>query len=68
MTKAEYVEWRSNPTTKAFFNGILDRIYDLQVELGFSAGNDSVNDAKRSGAIQALNDVLNIDFDGESQE
>ena len=67
MTKSDFVEWKSNPTTKAFFDSVQERIYNLQVELGFSAGADPVQDAKRSGAVQALNDMLNIDFDEESQ-
>lgn len=67
MTKPEFVEWKSNPTTKAFFDSVQERIYNLQVELGFTAGADSIHDAKRSGAIQAFNDMLNIDFDEESQ-
>ena len=67
MTKAEFVEWKSSPTTKEFFDSVHERVYVLQVELGYTAGNDPVQDAKRSGAIQALTDMLNIDFDEETQ-
>lgn len=68
MTKSDFVEWKSNPTTKAFFDSVQERIYVLQVELGYVAGNDPIQDAKRSGAIQALTDMLHIDFDEETQE
>lgn len=67
MTKLEFVEWKSNPTTKAFFDSVYERINNIQVELGFNAGTNPVYDARRSGAIQALTDMLNIDFDEETQ-
>ena len=67
MTKADFVEWKSHPVTKKVFDGVALRIYDLQVELGHNAGSDSIYDSRRSGAIQALTDFLNTDFDEESQ-
>lgn len=67
MTKAEFVEWKSHPITKQVFAHIHERVRDIQIELGFNAGTDPVQDARRSGAILALIDVLNADFDEESQ-
>jgi len=63
MTKAEFLEWKAHPITKKVFEGIHIRIYDLQVELGATAGIDSIEDSRRSGAIRALYDVLETDFE-----
>jgi hypothetical protein len=68
MTKADFVDWKSHPVTKQVFTSLQGRIYDLQVELGYSAGSDQANDNRRVGAIQALRDVLTMDFDEETQE
>jgi len=68
MTKAEFLEWKTHPTTKAVFNKINERIYDLQVELGSQAGADVRADGMKVGAIQALQDIQDIDFDeGDAQ-
>jgi hypothetical protein len=68
MTKTEFIDWKSNPITKQVFNELRMYIDGLQAELGQAAGVDSIADARRVGAIQAYKDLLEIDFDEESQE
>ena len=68
MTKAEFLEWKTHPMTKAVFNKINERIYDLQVELGGTAEADARADCMKVGAIQALQDIQDTDFDdGDAQ-
>ena len=64
MTKSDFIDWKASPLTKALFNRIQGNILGLQEELGKSAGVDTRLDAIKVGAIQAYNDVLDIDFDG----
>lgn len=67
MTESEFKDWKANPVTKQVFTSIAKRIYDLQVDLGTSAGVDLREDAKKVGAIQAYTDLLEIEFEEESQ-
>lgn len=68
MTENEFKDWEASPVTKQVFTSIAKRIYDLQVDLGTSAGIDVREDAKKVGAIQAYTDLLEIEFEEESQE
>lgn len=68
MQESEFKDWRASPITKQVFTTISRRIYDLQVDLGSSAGLDVREDAKKVGAIQAYADLLDIEFDEETQE
>jgi hypothetical protein len=67
VTESEFMDWRANPITKQVFTSIKNRIYDLQVHLGLSAGIDTREDAKNVGAIQAYTDLLSMEFDEEPQ-
>lgn len=67
MTKEEFIDWKTSPHTKQIFTLIQERIYTFQVELGISAGLDLRTDAMNVGAIRALSDILEIEFE-ESQE
>lgn len=66
MTRKDFIDWKSNPITKAVFVQIRNNIQGLQEELGESAGVDTYLDAKKVGAIRAYNDVLELDFDEET--
>ena len=66
-TKADFIDWKSNPVTKAVFTKLLNRIDELQAELGQQAGINPRMDAIKVGAIQAYSDLLDLDFDEETQ-
>ena len=63
MTSTEFKDWRASPQTKEVFNLIANRVQDLREDLGRNAGYHDVEDARRSGAIQALLDILSIEFE-----
>ena len=48
MTKTDFIDWKSNPTTKEVFNQLRQYIDGLQAELGQSAGIDPRLDAVKA--------------------
>ena len=63
MTEQDFKDWRASPATKLVFNTIVNRILEIQDNLGRTAGYNSVDDARQAGAIQAYKDLLEIDFE-----
>lgn len=59
ITKADFVDWKTNPVTKAFFAAIRENIEGIKSELvGAALEGDKVLSAVKGGAIVALEDVL----------
>jgi len=56
--KADFIDWKSNPVSKIMFETLHLVIYDLQEELGDSAGSNPIQDREKVGRIQALKEVL----------
>lgn len=67
MTKTEFIDWKRHPVTQQVFSQLQDRINALTETLVINAGQDPYNDAKHSGAIQAYGDLINIDYEEETQ-
>lgn len=67
MNKADLVDWKRHPVTQAVFSQLQERIQSLYEMLGDSAGQNPVQDARFSGAIQAYKDMLNIDIENEGE-
>jgi hypothetical protein len=63
ITKDSFRDWKSNSVTKAVFNELNVRIQGVKDELSGNAGIDIRTDRYRVGYIQALIDLLNIQFD-----
>jgi len=53
VTKDEWIQWKSSPITKAFFEAAAYRIQDAKDILGMSAGFDSTSDNFYRGFIAA---------------
>lgn len=67
MTKDDLVAWKNNPVTKLYFSQIKERIGDLKDEVFKEVYGEEFHLATRaSGAIQALEDILDIDLEGGS--
>jgi hypothetical protein len=60
VTKEEWMEWRRNPVTKAFYEAILERIEEAKDILSSSAGVDPVTDNFYRGFINAYRETLNF--------
>lgn len=67
MNSADFHDWKRHPVTQVVFSQLKERIHSLYEMLGDSAGSNPVQDARFSGAIQAYNDMLNIEFEDEEK-
>lgn len=67
MTKQDFADWKRHPVTKEVFSQLRLRIRDIQESLSGSAGIDSLQDRKYVGAIEAYNDLLNIEYEGDKE-
>lgn len=63
ITKNDFIDWKSNPVTKAVMNELDARIQAVAGLLADSAGLDSLNDRFRVGYIQAYRDTIAITID-----
>lgn len=68
MTRADFIDWKSHPITKAFFTSINYKIEGLKEELAYQAGDNPRADGTKVGAIQALRDIMDADWFEETQE
>ena len=62
MSKDDFIVWKNDPITKAFYISLNQRREDVKESLVAQAGIDSIDDAKKSGYCQALVDVFDTDF------
>lgn len=60
----EFLEWKLHPVTKEIFAQLLERTNDMKEGLALSAGIDSVEDARKSGYISAVYDMIKADYEG----
>lgn len=63
VNQESFRDWKSNPVTKAVMSDLAQRVNNLQIDLGLSAGVDPSADRFKAGAIQAYTDLLNITFE-----
>lgn len=55
-------DWKSLDITEVFFNELRRRVHELTQEIAHSAGMDSGNDRYRTGYLQAMEDILNVEM------
>lgn len=67
MNKQDFIDWLSQPVTKAFFASVKERIDLIKEELSYSAGQEPQKDAYKAGAIQALRDITDTDWFEETE-
>lgn len=67
-TKADFIDWRNNQVTKEVMDGFRQRIQELEITLGKSAGVDPLQDRFHVGAIAAYHDLIYIDFEETQDE
>lgn len=59
----EFYDWKRHPITQEVFLAIQERIIGLKEELASSAGIDSSLDTGRRYAIQAFQDILDLELE-----
>lgn len=67
MTKDDFISWKTNPVTKEVFSGLKARIAEIKEVLAESAGFNPLTDREYVGAIKAYTDMLEINYEGESE-
>lgn len=60
ITAKDFIDWKSNPVTKAVFNDYKSRIEAHKDILSYVAGKDSLDDRFHAGYIQAFRDALEV--------
>jgi hypothetical protein len=59
----DFSEWKNHPVTRAYFKAVERLIYEGQVELSNTAGQDPYMDAYRSGKIRGLAELIMMEAD-----
>jgi len=67
MNRSDFFDWKRHPVTEAVFSQLQDRINFFQAKLLEHAGRDPIEDARASGAAMAIRDVLDIEYEEETQ-
>ena len=68
ISASDFIEWKSNPVTRAFFEACNERIEDAKDNLSISAGIDSTQDNLIRGIIYAYREMQEFridDLEGE---
>lgn len=66
VTREMWEEWKRNPVTNAFMREIVFRRENIKEQMAQNRYSD--NWAQAVGAAMALSDVLNIEFQGETDD
>ena len=67
MNKADFIDWKRHPVTQVIYGQLNARVMELQEILGQSAGENPAHDRMLVGAINAYKDILNMDFEEETE-
>ena len=65
ISKEQFLEWKRQATTNAFFQSVIERIEDIKDELVLSAGRDPARDAELAGMVKAFRQVLSTSYGDE---
>ena len=60
ITKDDFISWKSNPVTKAFYSACFDRVSDAKDVLGDTAGQDPDQDNFYRGFIHAYREMFDF--------
>jgi hypothetical protein len=65
VSKEEFVDWKVNLVTKAFFEAAEERVSDAKDILASTAGNDPNNDSFMRGFIAAYREMQGFEVEGD---
>lgn len=63
ITASDFLDWKSNPVTKAFIEACNERVEDAKNTLAISAGIDSAQDNLLRGFILAYREMQEFRID-----
>jgi len=58
LSTDDFYAWKSNPVTQAYFQAIREKVYEIQVTLGYQAGDNPLTDKWLTGQIYAYHEML----------
>lgn len=67
ITKQDFLKWKEDPITRAFYGVIYERIDDAKEILSVQAGLDQFLDNFYRGFIRAYNEVLEFRVEDEDE-
>jgi len=67
ISKSDFLNWKADPVTQAFFDACEIRVEDAKEILATSAGCDSISDNFYRGFIAAYTEIPQIRVDGEDE-
>jgi hypothetical protein len=65
ITYTDWLDWRQQPVTQAFYEACIERIAESKEVLSISAGLDSTQDNFYRGFIQAYMEMLDFKVEQE---
>ena len=68
ISTSDFLTWKADPVTQAFFSSVQERIEDAKETLATSAGIDSMSDNWFRGFIAGQRDMIDArvdDMDGQ---
>lgn len=68
ITSDEFVQWKAQDTTKAFFQSVDYKREEIKEVLAASAGEDPVKDAVLRGYCLALADITKTSLEDVSED
>lgn len=68
MTSQEFSDWKRHPVTKIIFEQLESLIAEGKNELATTAGESPTLDARKGGAIQAYQNILETTFEEIEQQ
>ena len=63
VSKDDFLDWKKNPVTIAFFSSIIEKINLGATELSYSAGSNPTEERFKCGMIAAYRAILDVEID-----
>jgi len=67
ITRADFIEWKANPVTRAFMDAAQFRIDECKDILSYSAGTDYMQDRLLVGMIQSYREMQDFRVDEDEE-
>lgn len=66
MTREDFVDWKRHPVTQQVFSQLAERVRFFTDEIVEQTAYMSQSEmAEKAGAVKAIRDILNIEYEGE---
>ena len=63
ITKEDFIDWKNNPVTQAFFVSLAEKINLGATELSYSAGSNPSEERFKCGMIAGYRAILDVEME-----